>query len=173
MPTKDQCIDCKYRLTMGDCAINGTYIKYDGVFCINLKKRKKSMFERPFSFKGRIGRTEYWLSSLIYVIYCSFLGLIDLDNLEQKYPVLFLLLCLPAVWFMIAQGAKRCHDRGNSGWYQIIPFYELWMLFAKGDKGGLLWRNSPIKRWGMFVFIIEGDWYSFIIEKIMYWEFGK
>ncbi|WP_417009788.1 DUF805 domain-containing protein [Bacteroides congonensis] len=86
------------------------------------------------------------MSSLIYVIYCSFLGLIDLDNLEQKYLVLFLLLCLPAVWFMIVQGAKRCHDRGNSGWYQIIPFYELWMLFAKGDKGGLLWRNSPIKR---------------------------
>ena len=75
------------------------------------------MFEQPFSFKGRIRRTEYWLSSLIYVIYCSFLGLIDLDNLEQQYHVLFLLLCLPVVWFMIAQGAKRCHDRDNSGWY--------------------------------------------------------
>lgn len=134
MPTKDQCIDCKHRLTMGDCAINGTYIKYDGVSCTSQTKRKKRMFEQAFSFKGRIGRTEYWLSSLIYVIYHSLLGLIDLDNLEQKYHVLFLLLCLPAVWFMIIQGAKRCHDRGNSGWYQIIPFYGLWMLFAKGDK---------------------------------------
>lgn len=134
MPTKDQCIDCKHRNTKGDCTINGTYINYDGVSCISNIKRKKRMFEQPFSFKGRIGRAEYWLSSVIYVIYSSLLGLIDLGNLDQKYHVLFLLLCLPAVWFMIAQGAKRCHDRGNSGWYQIIPFYELWMLFAKGDE---------------------------------------
>lgn len=138
MPTKDQCIDCKYRTTMGDCTINGTYINYDGVSCINKIKRKKRMFEQSFSFKGRIGRVEYRLSSVIYVIYSSLLGLIDLDNLDQKYHVLFLLLCLPAVWFMVAQGTKRCHDRGNSGWYQIIPFYELWMLFAKGDE----WNNS-------------------------------
>ncbi|WP_291595311.1 DUF805 domain-containing protein [Bacteroides sp.] len=143
MPTKDQCIDCKHRTTMGDCAISGTYIKYDDVSCIRQTKRKKRMFEQPFSFKGRIRRTEYWLSSLVYVIYCSFLGLIDLDNLEQQYHVLFLLLCLPAVWFMIAQGAKRCHDRGNSGWYQIIPFYGLWMLFAKGDKKSNRYGESP------------------------------
>ena len=39
------------------------------------------------------------------------------------------------LWFYIAQGAKRCHDRGNSGWYQIIPFYSLWMLFGNSDVG--------------------------------------
>ena len=36
------------------------------------------------------------------------------------------------IW-LLTQGAKRCHDLGNSGWYQLIPFYGLWMLFAKGD----------------------------------------
>lgn len=143
MPVKDQCIDCKHRTPMSDCTISGTYIKYDGVSCINQTKRKKRIFEQPFSFKGRIRRTEYWLSSLIYVIYYSLIGLIDLDNLEQKYHILFVLLCLPALWFMITQGAKRCHDRGNSGWYQIIPFYELWMLFAKGDKGNNRYGEAP------------------------------
>jgi uncharacterized membrane protein YhaH (DUF805 family) len=38
------------------------------------------------------------------------------------------------LWFLWAQGAKRCHDIGNSGWYQIIPFYVFWMLFANGQK---------------------------------------
>jgi uncharacterized membrane protein YhaH (DUF805 family) len=38
-------------------------------------------------------------------------------------------------WFVVAQGAKRCHDRGNSGWYHFIPFYGFWMLFADGIAG--------------------------------------
>lgn len=41
MPTKDQCIDCKHRTTMGDCAISGTYIKYDGRFLYSPDKKKK------------------------------------------------------------------------------------------------------------------------------------
>lgn len=42
---------------------------------------------------------------------------------------------IPLLWFTWAQGTKRCHDRGNSGWYQLIPFYGLWMLFGEGDYG--------------------------------------
>ena len=33
--------------------------------------------------------------------------------------------------------------RGNSGWYQIIPFYVLWMLFAEGDKEANEYGNPP------------------------------
>ena len=39
------------------------------------------------------------------------------------------------LWFLWAQGAKRCHDRGASGWFQIIPFYVFWMLFADSNYG--------------------------------------
>jgi uncharacterized membrane protein YhaH (DUF805 family) len=49
--------------------------------------------------------------------------------------LLIFLFFIPVVYFMLAQGAKRCHDRGNSGWYQMIPFYALWMLFAESDHG--------------------------------------
>jgi len=38
-------------------------------------------------------------------------------------------------WFLFAQGAKRCHDMNNSGWYQLVPFYILWMLFYQGTAG--------------------------------------
>ncbi len=144
MPTVDQCINCKHRTTMGDCAINGTYIKYDGVPCTDQAKRKKRMFENPFSFKGRIRRTEYWLSVLIYAIYCFPLKLIDLGNLEPKYYVLFFLLCLPAIWFIVAQGTKRCHDKNDSGWCQLIPFYGFWMLFASARKSGYKYPVSWI-----------------------------
>jgi uncharacterized membrane protein YhaH (DUF805 family) len=43
----------------------------------------------------------------------------------------------------LAQGAKRCHDRGNSGWYLLIPFYVFWMLFADSDIGANEYGLNP------------------------------
>jgi len=56
---------------------------------------------------------------------------------------IFLILCIPGFWFMWAQGAKRCHDRGNSGWFQLIPFYRLWMMFAESDYGPNEYGENP------------------------------
>ena len=91
------------------------------------------MFSNPFSFDGRIRRTEYGLSIIIMYAYAFIVGLfIGFTELEEG--VMYLLL-IPAYWFMLAQGAKRCHDLDNNGWWQIIPFYALWMLFQNGQPG--------------------------------------
>ena len=42
---------------------------------------------------------------------------------------------IPLIWFFIAQGAKRSHDRGNSGWFLFVPFYVFWLVFADSDSG--------------------------------------
>lgn len=97
------------------------------------------MFKNPFSSEGRIRRLEYGLSLIIYYAYSFVMGLLlgsiglidDADSPKSKL-VLFIVL-IPGIWFLLSQGAKRCHDRGNSGWYQLIPFYGFWMLFADGD----------------------------------------
>lgn len=91
------------------------------------------MFQNPFSFYGRIRRLEYGLSIIIMYLCGIFIGLfIGLTGIPEEMMYLFL---IPVYWFQLAQGAKRCHDRNNTGWYQIIPFYGLWMLFADGDYG--------------------------------------
>ncbi len=98
----------------------------------------KKMFSAPFSFKGRIRRTEYGLSAIIYFIaYSIVLAMMD------SLPIASFGI-IPIIWFYFAQGAKRCHDRGNSGWYQLIPFYALWMLFAEGDQQANSYGN-PVK----------------------------
>jgi uncharacterized membrane protein YhaH (DUF805 family) len=93
------------------------------------------MFKNPFSFDGRIRRTEYGLSVLIYgFTYATILALAG---------ELALILMIPMLWFIWAQGAKRCHDVGNSGWWQLIPFYGLWLLFQDGQPGSNNYGENP------------------------------
>ncbi|MES2458671.1 MAG: DUF805 domain-containing protein [Bacteroidota bacterium] len=107
------------------------------------------MFQNPFSFDGRIRRLEYGLSALIYFVYVVIaivlMGVFGLmtesgGNEELLY---FYLICSPAIYFYFAQGAKRCHDRNNSGWYMFVPFYGFWMLFADGDIGPNDYGDNP------------------------------
>lgn len=95
------------------------------------------LFASPFSFNGRIRRLEYGISFIIFIIVRVFLEVIVFD-----IPILGLLY-IPAFWFFWAQGAKRCHDRGNSGWFQIIPFYGFWMLFAGSEVGTNRFGPNP------------------------------
>lgn len=95
------------------------------------------MFAAPFSFDGRIRRTEYGISFIIYIISYALIAA------TAKSSSFLYIAFIPLLWFLWAQGAKRCHDRGNSGWYQIIPFYVFWMLFAEGDSNNNEYGNSP------------------------------
>lgn len=106
-------------------------------------ENSKKMFRNPFSFKGRIRRTEYGLSYLIFLIYVFLLDVFSNIILMSFLSFCWLILLIPMSCFLLAQGTKRCHDRNNSGWYQIIPFYELWMLFAEGDAGDNDYGESP------------------------------
>ena len=92
------------------------------------------MFKAPFSFNGRIRRTEYGLTCLIRGALYFFV----IEMNAQTHSDLWGLVYLPASWFLLAQGAKRCHDLDKSGWWQIIPFYVLWMIFEKGRP----WPNQ-------------------------------
>ncbi|MEP7264052.1 MAG: DUF805 domain-containing protein [Bacteroidota bacterium] len=104
------------------------------------------MFKDTFSFDGRIRRTEYGVSLIIYFIAYAiifvFAGLGDPDHGAGPELIGFVIL-IPLVWFLWAQGAKRCHDLGKSGWWQIIPFYFLWLLFEDGQPGLNEYGENP------------------------------
>lgn len=100
----------------------------------------QNMFSAPFSFEGRIRRTEYGISFIIYI--CAYLIIVPLAESTS----IFFIAYIPLFWFLWAQGAKRCHDIGNTGWYQIIPFYVFWMLFVEGDVNINEYGNSPKRK---------------------------
>ena len=107
-------------------------------------KTNRGMFNNPFSFHGRIRRTEYGLSLILFYILCFLVNLISLSAQNGSGSwITFLIFMFFGYWFLWAQGAKRCHDRNNSGWYQLLPFYSLWMLFADGDWGENDYGDNP------------------------------
>ncbi len=77
-------------------------------------------------FEGRSRRSEYWYFVLFYPLIFVALFLLDygLGTYSPKTePGLFsgifsLLLLLPSV----AVAARRLHDTGKSGWWQLIAF---------------------------------------------------
>lgn len=108
------------------------------------------MFKNPFSFEGRIRRTEYGLSFIIFVVGRVIITLIAAAMVSNSYNsdnsgvvAISFLFSIPLLWFLWAQGAKRCHDVGNSGWWQLIPFYALWLLFQDGQPGQNQYGDNP------------------------------
>ncbi len=122
---------------------------------VNHKPNQTKMFKAPFSFDGRIRRTEFGISLIINAVASLFVQLIVVgmaQNSSNSYSssdnsgaviILFLIFLFPLLWFAWAQGAKRCHDLGNSGWWQLIPFYGFWLLFADGQYGANQYGDNP------------------------------
>lgn len=99
----------------------------------------RKMFYAPFSFHGRIRRLEYIISYVLYYVGVFITGLLS-EYVRQSAGdilanIIVCLLLFVLWWFMIAQSAKRCHDRGQSGWWQIIPIYNPFFLaFSDGEE---------------------------------------
>lgn len=100
------------------------------------------MFKNPFSFDGRIRRTEYGLSVIIFAVIRAIISVAVVSSSGNPYDrntfvsnmVITFIFSSPVLYFLFAQGAKRCHDVGMSGWWQLIPLLPLYLLFAEGEK---------------------------------------
>ena len=107
-----------------------------------------------FSFKGRIGRAKFWLTNLGVTVISAILGgLIGAmggqapaiagqpPQLAPAAIVGLLVIMIPVLWASLAIGAKRCHDRGRSGWFQLIVLIPIiggiWLLVELGFLRGI------------------------------------
>ena len=98
-------------------------------------------YHSVWSFNGRVGRLAYFtalfgglFAFFIPIIFLRIIG-VDVDTAFDSPIIIFCYaIFYIAYWYVsLAVGAKRCHDLGHSGWFQLIPFYGFVMLFSSGD----------------------------------------
>ena len=104
----------------------------------NYNSNPPKMFQHPFSFEGRIRRTEYGVVCIIGNLFN-----VIMDAVPDEAAGIFLIIFIPFFWLILAEGTKRCHDLGHNGWWQLILFYGFWLLFQEGDKQDNEYGCSP------------------------------
>lgn len=113
-------------------------------------------FAGMFSPRGRLGRMKYFVrTALVGLLYIPPMLLVVLglstdpqsELLVLSGMALALLVTVFGTYFSICQNAKRCHDIGESGWFQLItlvPFGVLFLLLSRGQEHPNRFGNPPM-----------------------------
>jgi uncharacterized membrane protein YhaH (DUF805 family) len=103
-----------------------------------------------FSFRGRINRSTYWISSLsIFIIMLlSFYFVSLFDENEAIFGVFATFIYIPLIWISSAVQIKRWHDRDKSGWFVLVNFIPIiggvWAIIENGFLSG----SDDVNRFG-------------------------
>lgn len=89
-------------------------------------------FKKYATFSGRASRSEFWFFYLFYII-VYFIGMVvegaaGITNLSTLF---ILPLWLP----QLAVSVRRMHDTDHSGWFILVPIYNLILLCTASTSG--------------------------------------
>ena len=91
-------------------------------------------------FNGRARRKEFWMFFLFNYIFIA--AAVILDRIAGTsipgffpYGLFYFIYLIPIIIPGLAVGVRRMHDVGKSGWFVIIPVYNIILLFTKGIQG--------------------------------------
>lgn len=92
------------------------------------------------NFEGRARRSEYWYFFLFNFVVSFVLGFIGGMIGSSILSGIFALgVLIPG----IAVAIRRMHDVGKSGWYCLIPIYNIILCCTEGDRGPNQYGEDP------------------------------
>ncbi|MDQ6471241.1 DUF805 domain-containing protein [Flavobacterium sp. LHD-80] len=112
-----------------------------------LEMYKKVVLENYANFNGRARRREYWMFILGNFIISIILQIIDnvagLTFGAGETGIIGLIYSLAVMIPGTAVAIRRMHDIGKSGWYILIPIYNIILLATEGEKGPNQYGSDP------------------------------
>jgi uncharacterized membrane protein YhaH (DUF805 family) len=94
-------------------------------------------FGKYAKFSGRASRKEFWMFFLINSLIIIGLVVIEsvfLGNSSPDKSVLASLYNLVTIVPYLALSVRRVHDVGKSGWFVLIPLYNLILFASEGSN---------------------------------------
>ncbi len=94
------------------------------------------------NFEGRARRSEYWYFTLFSIIISIVLSFADVA-IGSELGIIGLIFSLGTLLPSIAVAIRRMHDVGKSGWYILIPIYNLVLACTDSQTGPNEYGNNP------------------------------
>ena len=91
------------------------------------------------NFKGKMTRSDFWFSYLFAYLWIMLFSLvfialpfiIGVGVFAGEFPVILFLLIS-----RFAANARRLHDVGKSGWWQLVPLYSFYLYLQPSSESG-------------------------------------
>jgi len=93
---------------------------------MNIQQSIQTCLTKYAGFSGRASRSEFWWFALAYAVVMLVAQLIN----PYLYLIAFLALIVP----LVAVEIRRMHDIGKSGWFILIPFYNIFLWAQPGQS---------------------------------------
>lgn len=94
-------------------------------------------------FTGRSRRKEYWMFALFNFMISIVLSSIDLYVFNLDGYGIDTIYSLAVLVPTIAVAIRRMHDVGKSGWYCIIPIYNIVLACSDSEEGDNEYGTNP------------------------------
>ena len=105
-----------------------------------------TVLQKYVQFSGRARRSEYWyfalFSSLISLVVILIDGAMSSGS-QTGGGILYSLYSLAILLPSLAVGVRRMHDVGKSGWFLLIPIYNLILACTEGEHGANKYGPDP------------------------------
>jgi uncharacterized membrane protein YhaH (DUF805 family) len=107
----------------------------------------KDAFSRFIDFAGVSTRPQYWYYILPTAITYAVVSMAIGENGQNALNLITLLAA-------IAVSIRRMHDVGKSGWFILIPFYNVVLLASPTAVPGTSRKKLSLVRVGLFVAVV-------------------
>lgn len=94
------------------------------------------------TFTGRSRRKEFWMYALVNCLILMGLTMLSKSSAIGMTP--YYLYSVAVFIPGVAVAIRRMHDTNHSGWFYLVPFYNLYLLCKEGDDGPNPHGNNPI-----------------------------